>query len=207
MQYRQCEYFSVSFCIENEHCRGHLNLESLTFDQTLLYKRKILWKSENEINAQLGKVSMPQSCNKSHTYLDSSERRSWQTAPSRKFPPSSWAISPLFGLCEKAFSMCLCSSNAPSGLPLSGLTSRSRCINVSVQCLSSGSVPMWLIVSTDLLLWLVVSPTLAWFADVEDVAGLMIVLFLGVSETLALWGLAIVLEISEKELKNCSFNW
>lgn len=66
---------------------------------------------------------------------------------------------------------------------------------------------MWFIVFIDLFLWLVVLFIFLWFVDVEDVVGLMIVLFWGVFEIFVLWGLVFVFEIFEKELKNCVFNW
>lgn len=60
---------------------------------------------------------------------------------------------------------------------------------------------MWFIVFIDLFLWLVVLFIFVWFVDVEDVVGLMIVLFWGVFEIFVLWGLVFVFEIFEKELK------
>lgn len=60
---------------------------------------------------------------------------------------------------------------------------------------------MWFIVFIDLFLWLVVLFIFLWFVDVEDVVGLMIVLFWGVFEIFVLWGLVFVFEIFEKELK------
>lgn len=65
---------------------------------------------------------------------------------------------------------------------------------------------MWFIVFIDLFLWLVVLFIFVWFVDVEDVVGLMIVLFWGVFEIFVLWGLVFVFEIFEKELNNCFFN-
>lgn len=60
---------------------------------------------------------------------------------------------------------------------------------------------MWFIVFIDLFLWLVVLFIFLWFVDVEDVVGLMIVLFWGVFEIFVLWGLVFVFEIFKKELK------
>lgn len=60
---------------------------------------------------------------------------------------------------------------------------------------------MWFIVFIDLFLWLVVLFIFVWFVDVEDVVGLMIVLFWGVFEIFVLWGLVFVFEIFEKKLK------
>lgn len=64
---------------------------------------------------------------------------------------------------------------------------------------------MWFIVFIDLFLWLVVLFIFLWFVDVEDVVGLMIVLFWGVFEIFVLWGLVFVFEIFEKEFKKLFF--